>query len=120
VQGNIRHGFVYERVPHITLKSIANNAEIDVIWERWQSELEPFRGKLNAALKKQWQERTWRRRFSSSESPFAAAIAAGEACLSGGAAAGACWATAGTPATASPNARLAADNILERRFIQFS
>ncbi|HOV18128.1 MAG TPA: site-specific DNA-methyltransferase, partial [Ottowia sp.] len=30
VQGNIRHGFVYERVPHITLKSIANNAEIDV------------------------------------------------------------------------------------------
>ena len=32
--GNIRHGFVYERVPHITLKSIANNAEIDVIWEK--------------------------------------------------------------------------------------
>ena len=31
--GNIRQGFVYERVPHITLKSIANNAEIDVIWE---------------------------------------------------------------------------------------
>ena len=30
VYGNIRHGFVYERVSHITLKSIANNAEIDV------------------------------------------------------------------------------------------
>ena len=30
---NVRQGFVYERVPHITLKSIANNAEIDVIWE---------------------------------------------------------------------------------------
>src|SRR5262249_19040829 len=30
--GDIRHGFVYERVPHITLKSIANNAEIDVIF----------------------------------------------------------------------------------------
>ena len=28
---DIRQGFVYERVPHITLKSIANNAEIDVI-----------------------------------------------------------------------------------------
>ena len=28
--GNVRHGFVYERVAHITLKSIANNAEIDV------------------------------------------------------------------------------------------
>jgi adenine-specific DNA-methyltransferase len=33
VRGNLRQGFVYERVPHITLKSIANNAEIDVIWE---------------------------------------------------------------------------------------
>src|SRR5687768_124268 len=29
--GSIRHGFVYERIPHVTLKSIANNAEIDVI-----------------------------------------------------------------------------------------
>jgi len=56
VQGNIRHGFVYERVPHITLKSIANNAEIDIIWERWQETLEPLREKLNAALKKTWQE----------------------------------------------------------------
>jgi adenine-specific DNA-methyltransferase len=54
--GNIRHGFVYERVPHITLKSIANNAEIDVIWENWQKTLEPLREKLNAALKKSWQE----------------------------------------------------------------
>ena len=43
VHGNIRHGFVYERVPHITLKSIANNAEIDVIWEKWQATLEPLR-----------------------------------------------------------------------------
>jgi adenine-specific DNA-methyltransferase len=56
VQGNIRHGFVYERVPHITLKSIANNAEIDVIWDQWQVKLEPLREKLNAALKKTWQE----------------------------------------------------------------
>ena len=56
VQGNIRHGFVYERVPHITLKSIANNSEIDVIWEQWQAKLEPLREKLNAGLKKTWQE----------------------------------------------------------------
>ena len=56
VQGNIRHGFVYERVPHITLKSIANNAEIDVIWEQWQAKLEPLRIQLSAALKKTWQE----------------------------------------------------------------
>lgn len=54
--GDIRHGFVYERVPHITLKSIANNAEIDVIWERFQAELEPLRADLNAALKKSWEE----------------------------------------------------------------
>jgi adenine-specific DNA-methyltransferase len=55
-RGDIRHGFVYERVPHITLKSIANDAEIDVIWEKCQATLEPLREKLNAALKKNWQE----------------------------------------------------------------
>jgi adenine-specific DNA-methyltransferase len=55
-RGNIRHGFVYERVPHITLKSITNNAEIDVIWEKWQAALKLLREKLNSALKKQWQE----------------------------------------------------------------
>ena len=55
-QGNIRHGFVYERVPHITLKSIANNAEIDVIWEKWQAKLEPLREQLNTALNQTWQE----------------------------------------------------------------
>ncbi len=52
----IRQGFVYERVPHITLKSITNNAEIDVIWEKWQARLEPLRAKLNTTLKRQWQE----------------------------------------------------------------
>jgi len=56
VHENIRHGFVYERVSHITLKSIANNSEIDVIWETWQAKLEPLRESLNAALKKTWQE----------------------------------------------------------------
>ncbi len=39
--GNIRQGLVYERVPHITLKAIANNAEIDVIWDQFQKEMEP-------------------------------------------------------------------------------
>ena len=55
-RGDIRHGFVYERVPHITLKSIANNSEIDVIWEKAQEALEPLRAALNAALGKAWQE----------------------------------------------------------------
>jgi len=56
VSNNIRLGFVYERVPHITLKSIANNAEIDVICDKWQTKLEPLREALNAELKKNWQE----------------------------------------------------------------
>ena len=54
--GDIRQGFVYERVPHITLKAIANNAEIDVIWERWQETLEPLRAELNGALGRTWEE----------------------------------------------------------------
>ena len=54
--GNVRLGFVYERVPHITLKSIANNVEIDVIWERWQETLVPIRAELNAALGRTWEE----------------------------------------------------------------
>ena len=54
--GKVRQGFVYERLPHITLKSIANNAEIDVIWDEYQLVLEPIREQMNAALKKHWQE----------------------------------------------------------------
>jgi adenine-specific DNA-methyltransferase len=53
---DIRQGFVYEGVPHITLKSIANNAEIDVIWEGWQETLEPLRSGLNAALGERYEE----------------------------------------------------------------
>ncbi len=58
VHGDVRHGFVYERVPHITLKSIANNAEIDVIWERWQEKLSAVGSELSAELKlkKAWEE----------------------------------------------------------------
>lgn len=56
VYNNVRQGFVYDRVPHITLKSIANNTEIDVIWDKYQKILEPIREKLNAGLKENWQE----------------------------------------------------------------
>ena len=48
---DIRQSFVYERVPHITLKSIANNAEIDVIWEKFQETLEPLLEQLDASGK---------------------------------------------------------------------
>ena len=54
--GNVRQGFVYERVPHITLRAIANNAEIDVIWEEAQENLEPLRGELNSTLGESWEE----------------------------------------------------------------
>ncbi len=55
-RGNIRQGFVYERAPHITLKSIANNTEIDVIWETFQSSMEPLRHQLNQALGTKWEK----------------------------------------------------------------
>jgi adenine-specific DNA-methyltransferase len=54
VHGDIRHGFVYERVPHITLKSIANNTEIDVIWEKWERTLAPLREELTRLLPDGW------------------------------------------------------------------
>jgi adenine-specific DNA-methyltransferase len=53
---DIKKGFVYKRVPHITLKSIANNEEIDSIYEKYQAKLEPFRASINKASKKQWEE----------------------------------------------------------------
>ena len=54
--GNVRQGFVYERVSHITLRDIANNAEIDVIYEEFQKDLEPVRAELNRKLVKEWKE----------------------------------------------------------------
>ena len=47
---------MYKRVPHITLRAIANNAEIDVIWETAQGGLEPLRGELNRVLGVSWEE----------------------------------------------------------------
>jgi adenine-specific DNA-methyltransferase len=54
--GDIRQGFVYERAPHVMLSTIANNAEIDVIWDNYQQKLEPLREALNKALGKKWEE----------------------------------------------------------------
>ena len=53
---NIRQGFVYKKVPHITLKAIANNTEIDMIWEKFQETLEPLREQLNRLLGTDWEE----------------------------------------------------------------
>ena len=54
--GDIRQGFVYKRVPHIALRDIANNSEIDVIYDQYQQTLDPLRDQLNAALGESWQE----------------------------------------------------------------
>lgn len=64
--GNIRKGFVYERVPHITLKSIANNSEIDVIYEKFQSEMVPILEKFNQSTGNCFEE--WEMPFSIDES----------------------------------------------------
>jgi adenine-specific DNA-methyltransferase len=53
---NIKRGFVYKRVPHVTLKSIANNEEMDAIHEKYQAQLEPIRKELNRVLKQSWEE----------------------------------------------------------------
>jgi adenine-specific DNA-methyltransferase len=56
VHHDIRQGFVYERVPHIMLSSIASNPLIDDIWEKWQAISEPLRAALNAACGEKWEE----------------------------------------------------------------
>ncbi len=54
--GDIRQGFVYKRAPHIMLKDIANNEEIDVIWEKYKVRIEPLRKELNKKLDEEWEE----------------------------------------------------------------
>lgn len=52
-QEGLKGGFVYKTVPHITLKSIANNPDIDEIYERMHPGIERALGKLNDAVKGQ-------------------------------------------------------------------
>jgi adenine-specific DNA-methyltransferase len=54
--GDIKQGFVYERVPHVTLKTIANNEEIDVIHAKFQPDLEQLRAQINKAAGQKWEE----------------------------------------------------------------
>jgi adenine-specific DNA-methyltransferase len=55
-QHDVRKGFVCRRVPHITLKSIANDEEIDSIHARYQEQLDALRNKLAIAAKRKWEE----------------------------------------------------------------
>ena len=54
--GDLKRGFIYKRVPHIMLKTIANNEELDEIHARWQETLEPLRAQINKALDRSWEE----------------------------------------------------------------
>ena len=47
----LKAGFIYKTVPHVTLKSIANNPEIDSIYERMHPAIEQALATLNASLK---------------------------------------------------------------------
>jgi adenine-specific DNA-methyltransferase len=46
----LKAGFIYRTVPHVTLKSIANNPEIDEIYERMHPAVEKALGELNGVL----------------------------------------------------------------------
>jgi len=49
-------GFIYETVPHITLKSIAQNTEIDEIAARYQPQIDESLKRLTEAVDKDWKE----------------------------------------------------------------
>ncbi len=46
----LKGGFIYKTVPHVTLKSIANNPEIDAIYERLHPGIDAALAGLNTAL----------------------------------------------------------------------
>lgn len=48
---NIKYGFVYDRVPHVTLKSIANNLELDEINNKWEKVLKELLDDFNSSTK---------------------------------------------------------------------
>lgn len=48
--GSLRYGFVYKRAPHITMQGIANNKEIDLIYESHNQKIQSGLLNLNASL----------------------------------------------------------------------
>src|SRR6185437_6007350 len=72
--GDIRQGFIYRRVQYVTSGAIANNSQIEDIWEKWQVVLEPLRAQFNAAASSAWEEGQ-----ASRDVPTAAPAAAKEA-----------------------------------------
>ena len=52
----LKGGFIYKTVPHVTLKSIANNPEIDEIYERMHPTIEAALTQLNETAQKNLKE----------------------------------------------------------------
>jgi hypothetical protein len=52
----LRGGFIWKTVPHVTLKSIANNPDIDAIYARMHPAIEAALKELNKALKAEARE----------------------------------------------------------------
>ncbi len=73
----LRGGFIYKTVPHVTLKSIANNPDIDVIYDRMHPAIESALAALNKAAEQKYQE--WEVPFECPEDWDAAAKKALEA-----------------------------------------
>ncbi|MDN5882088.1 MAG: site-specific DNA-methyltransferase, partial [Nitrosospira sp.] len=55
-QEGLRGGFIYKTVPHVTLKSIANNPEIDEIYDRMHPAVEAALADLNKIAAKNLKE----------------------------------------------------------------
>lgn len=55
----LKGGFIYKTVPHVTLKSIANNPDIDSIHERMHPAIETALAALNAARPKTAALKEW-------------------------------------------------------------
>ena len=53
---NIKYGFVCERVPHITVKSIADNQEIETIYEIWNSKISHLISEINKKFSTKYAE----------------------------------------------------------------
>ena len=54
--GDLKQGFVLERAPKVMMSQIAHNVEIDIIWERYQSDLEKLRTNLNIEVNAAFEE----------------------------------------------------------------
>jgi adenine-specific DNA-methyltransferase len=55
---DLRCGFVYDRVPHVTLKAIADNLELDEIWSKFSDDLEQSRIALNKSVGQNYEDWT--------------------------------------------------------------